>query len=126
MRSVYIVSAMALLLLASPVLAADGERTVLYERLFADGFVANEQAYMVFEVPEGSTDVAFELSCNLHAGTLTLLPVDATGHMGSPYSVVCDGLLERAVLQGELPAAYYYGAASFSGLNGVRFRVSSA
>lgn len=107
-----------LILTAGTGVAAEDHRETLYERQFADGFVANEQAYIVMKVPEGYLDVRLEVDCNLHVGTITL-----SKPFTEEVGIVCDGLLERVVADG-LEPGYYYGVASFTGVNGVDVRVT--
>lgn len=122
MRSLTIFMTAAMTLLAMPAHATEGDRVVVYDRLFADGFVANEQAYVVFEVPAGLHDVAFELDCNLGVGTLSLVG-GAMGSEGTAWSGECDGLTARVAGTALVPG-YYYGVASFTGVNGVVFRAT--
>lgn len=120
MNSFRIALATALLLLAmTPLSAAHGDRVTLYEQEFAPGFVGSQQQYLVLVVPEGYDDVRLEVDCNLHVGGITI-----TGWLGQEAAVLCDGLFERTVLSEPLTPGYYYGAASFTGLNGVTVRVT--
>lgn len=99
--------------------AAQAERETFYERHFAEGFVANEQSYIVFALPAGAQDLRLEIDCNLHVGTFTVVNPST----GSVLSTACDGDLARIVLRGLTPG-YYYGVASFTGVNGAVVRVT--
>lgn len=109
---------MSVLLLALlPAADAAADRVVLYEREFAEDFVANEQAYLVIVVPEGFSDVRFEVDCGLSVGAVVLF-----GSGGDSYDATC--ALATVQNDAAVGPGYYYGVASFSGLNGATLRLT--
>lgn len=109
--------ASSVLLLAFVPAADAADRAVLYEREFAEDFVANEQAYLVIVVPEGFSDLRFEVACGLSVGTVVLY-----GSSGDSYDAAC--ALATSQNNAAVGPGYYYGVASFSGLNGATLRLT--
>lgn len=112
--------AVALICLLVTPLASAGERVVLYEETFARGFVGNQQEYLVIFVDERHDGIRLEVECNLHTGVIALYSNSGSGSA----TVVCDGLFERVILD-HMEPGYWYGVASFSGVNGVVVRVTA-
>lgn len=119
-RSIVLIATALLLAVSMPLSTASvAPRSVLYEQEFAPGFVGNQQQYVIIVVPEGHTDVRIEVDCNLHVGAISIMRV-----FGSEVAVICDGLTDRAVTTTQMEPGYYYGAASFTGINGVTVRIT--
>lgn len=98
-------------------LANATDRVILFERDFAQGFIANEQAYLVIVAPEGHTAMKFEVSCGLSVGSLVLV-----GPHGDTFDALCG--LASTQSTAEVAPGYYYGYASFTSVNGATLRLT--